>query len=81
MRAATKFKENIGDREVDESDREAIQQGLVQSQVFPGLDFLIGNFYEEFSLPLEHFGSKGATLWFLNSIEVAREADVTQDSA
>ena len=80
MRASARYRANVQGRTVDESDRDSILQGFVQSQIFPGLDFFVGDFYEDFSLPLDHFGKGGATLWFLNAIEVAREADIAQES-
>ena len=75
MRASARYRANTQDRKVDESDREGILQGLVQGSIFPGLDFLIGDFYEEFALPIDHFKSDQITLWLLNPIEISRESD------
>jgi transcription-repair coupling factor (superfamily II helicase) len=80
MRAAAGFRKSIEDREVDESDRDAIFQSLTQGQLFPGLDFLVGDFYEKFSLPLDHFKRRELTLWLLNPIEIAREVDIFQET-
>ncbi len=75
MRAASLFRKNTESREVDESDRDSILQSLAQGQLFPGLDFLVGDFYEECPVPLDHFSSTGVTLWRVNPIEIEREAD------
>jgi transcription-repair coupling factor (superfamily II helicase) len=79
-RAAGRFRENVAIRKVDETDREAIMQGLVHGQLFPGLDFLIGDFYEAFSLPVEHFKKNQVNLWLLNPIEIERTADLFLES-
>ena len=80
MRASAEYRQNLEGRNVDPSDRDSVLQSLVQGQIFPGLDFLIGDFYEEFSLPLEHFKDAGLTMWLLNPIEIARESDNLQES-
>jgi transcription-repair coupling factor (superfamily II helicase) len=80
MRAASRYRKSVEGRNVDEIDRDSILQGIVQGQIFPGLDFLIGDFYEAFALPTDHFGEKGASLWLLNPIEIAREADLLQEN-
>lgn len=74
MRAAAKFRKNAEGREIDPTDHDSVLQAIVQGQLFPGIDFLIGDFYEEFALPLDHF-KKPVTLWLLNPIELAREGD------
>ena len=76
MLASARYRANTSGRDVDESDRDSILQGLVQGQIFPGLDFLVGDFYEDFALPIDHFTDTKLTLWLLNPIEVARESDV-----
>ena len=77
MRAATKFKASVEGRKVDETDRDSIQQSIVQGQLFPGLDFLVGDFYEKFALPIDHFSPRqGLNLWLQNPIEIEREADI-----
>lgn len=76
MRAAGRYRANVDGRAVDDSDRDSILQALAQGQVFPGLDFLIGDFYETFALPLDHFVDGGITLWLVNPIEIARETDI-----
>ncbi|RYZ77577.1 MAG: DEAD/DEAH box helicase, partial [Proteobacteria bacterium] len=74
MRASTRYRDNVADRKVDAIDRDSIQSSLSQGQNFPGLDFLVGDFYEDFSTPLDHFHSQ-VVAWYLNPIEVARTAD------
>jgi transcription-repair coupling factor (superfamily II helicase) len=74
QRAVTRFRANVADREVDAIDRDTVQSSLAQGQNFPGLDFLIGDFYEDWAFPIEHFGSD-VNLWYLNPIEIARSSD------
>jgi transcription-repair coupling factor (superfamily II helicase) len=78
MKAAGRYRASVEGREVDESDRDSILQGLVQGQIFPGLDFLIGDFYETFSLPTDHFSA--ISLWMMNPIEISREMDILQET-
>jgi transcription-repair coupling factor (superfamily II helicase) len=74
IRVSSRYRRNVEGRDVDATDRDGVLQSLVQGQVFPGIDFLIGDFYEEFTLPLDHFKTP-TTLWYLNPIELAREGD------
>ena len=76
MRATQRFRASLEGRTIDESDRDLVQQSLMHGQLFPGLDFLIGDFYESFALPIDHFVQRKANLWLINPIEVAREADL-----
>ena len=76
MRAATRYRENVADRNVDKSEQDLVVQSLVQGQIFPGLDFLIGDFYDDFALPLDHFTMSGVSLWLLNPIEISRASDL-----
>lgn len=80
MRATRKFRENVSGRSVDEGDRESIQSALVQGQFFPGIDFLIGDFYEEFALPIDHFTTSQVNLWLQNPIEIERHAEMLRES-
>ncbi len=75
QRASKRYRENALGRPVDEVERDVILQGLVQGQAFPGIDFLLADFYESLSSPLEFFNDE-ALLWFVNPIEISREADV-----
>jgi len=79
-RAATQYRLNVASRKVDESDRDSILQSLVQGQGFPGLDFLVGDFYERFCAPIEHFKARSVNLWILNAIEVERAAELFLES-
>jgi transcription-repair coupling factor (superfamily II helicase) len=79
MRAATRFSQNVSGRNVDAIDKDSIQQSLGQGQNFPGLDFLIGDFYEEFATPLDHFSSK-VVAWLVNPLEISRTTDVLLES-
>jgi transcription-repair coupling factor (superfamily II helicase) len=80
MLASSRYRANTAGREVDSSDRDSVLQSLVQGQIFPGLDFLIGDFYEQFALPLDHFNESDLTLWLVNPIEIGRESDVLQEN-
>ena len=73
-RALTRFRGSAVTREVDESDRDMIAQSLLQGQIFPGLDFMLGDFYETSTSPLDHF-AEAVTAWFVNPIEISRVAD------
>ncbi len=78
-RAVGLYRADATQRQIDESERDSIVQSLRQSQIFPGLDFLIGSFYEEFTAPMEHFSGE-VTAWIVNPTEVEREADILRES-
>lgn len=80
VRAVSRYRANTEGREVDEYDRDSVLQGLIQSQIFPGLDFLVADFYEDFCLPLDHFGKDGPNLWLVNALEISREADILAET-
>lgn len=80
VRASSRYRKNIDGRDVDEADRDVVLQSLVQGQLFPGLDFMVGDFYEKFSTPIDHFEVDSVQLWTVNPIEVGREADVLIES-
>ena len=74
QRAVTRYRANVADRPVDATDRDSVQASLAQGQTFPGLDFLIGDFYEEWSFPIEHF-TTDVNAWYLNPIEIAQTSE------
>lgn len=76
MRAAAWYRNNITGRSVDSTDRDEVLQAIVQGHGFPGADFLIPGFYEEFCLPIDHLNARSVSIWLCNPIEVAREADL-----
>jgi transcription-repair coupling factor (superfamily II helicase) len=76
MRAVAGFRKSVEKRDVDSSDRDSVLQSLTLGQTFPGLDFLIGDFYETFTVPLDHFEKSGVALWVLNPLEVERSCDL-----
>lgn len=78
--ASADFRKNVSGRKIDEIDRDSILQSLVQGQIFPGLDFLIGSFYETFATPIDHFEKEGVVRWLVNPIEISREADISIES-
>ncbi|HVK60329.1 MAG TPA: CarD family transcriptional regulator, partial [Bdellovibrionales bacterium] len=75
MRASRRYRENVSGRNVDETEKDSILQSLTQGQLFPGLEFLIGDFYEDVCFPLSHFGKHEIQMWLVNPIDIDREAD------
>lgn len=73
MRASQRYRESVRARDIDTAERESILQSLTQGQLFPGIDFLLGDFYQDLELPTAHF--RRASVWLLNPHEVARESD------
>ena len=73
-RVANRYREGAADRPVDPDERDGTLQSLIHGQIFPGVDFLIGDFYERFAFPLEYFASKPAA-WIVNPIETDRQVD------
>lgn len=73
-RASNQFRKDFAGREVDESDRDSVAHGLAQGQLFPGVDFLVGAFYEEFCSPLDHFNGE-VIAWLVNPHEIERGSD------
>jgi len=49
-------------------------QSLAQGNLFPGIDFLLAAFHEEFETPLDHVGPK-ALVWMINPIELSHAND------
>ncbi|MES2965853.1 MAG: transcription-repair coupling factor [Bdellovibrionota bacterium] len=80
IRASARYRKNIDGRAVDETDRDVVLQSLVQGQLFPGLDFMVGDFYDHFTLPVDHFKKSTVQVWTVNPIEVGREADALIES-
>lgn len=74
VRASSRFRANVEGREVDESDRDSVAYGLAQGQLFPGIDFLVADFYENFCSPLDHFKSD-VNVWMVNPHELERSSD------
>ncbi len=76
MRAAKAYRNSVVERPVDATEKDSILQAIAQAQIFPGLDFLLGDFYPEFTTPLEHFRHATVTAWHLNPLEISRETDI-----
>lgn len=74
IHASNRYRQNVTDRPVDVTERDLILQSLAQGHLFPGMDFLLGDFYEQAALPLDYF-TLPPTIWQLNPIEIARQAD------
>lgn len=73
-RAARRYRDSAADRPIDSVERDLILHSLVQGHIFPGVDFLLGDFFEKPASPIDFF-SEPPLLWQINPIEVAREAD------
>ena len=80
MRAATRYREDVSQRSVEKSEFENIVHSLAQGQTFPGIDFLIGDFYREFATPFDHFHHQEVVVWSLNSIEISKQTDLFKES-
>lgn len=78
-RAASRYRNSAASRPVEASERDSVLQSLVHGQIFPGLEFLIGDFEEEFFSPLDHFTS-APFAWSVNPIELERQADALLES-
>ncbi len=73
-RAASRYRDGASGRPVDAVERDLILHSLAQGHVFPGVDFLLGDFFEKPASPLDFFG-RDPLVWQVNPIEIAREAD------
>ncbi len=78
IRASSRYRHNVAERPVDPVDKDLILQSLVQGQLFPGLDFLLSDFYESLARPIDHFATT-PTLWMLNPMDIAHEADLLSE--
>lgn len=74
QRAAKKLKDSWKDREVDEDESQALLQSLVKEQHFHGVEYLISYFYENPTVPMEHF-STPLTVWRHDPLEADRVFD------
>jgi len=82
--ASRRFRENTDGRgdglKVDETDRDQILQALAQGRLFPGIDFLLGDFYSKLGSPID-FVQNDPIVWILNPLEVFRQADLFHAAA
>ncbi|MCM2281157.1 MAG: transcription-repair coupling factor [Bdellovibrionaceae bacterium] len=74
QRTARRYSESATGRNIDSVERDLILHSLVQGHVFPGVDFLLGDFYEQPASPLDFFEGT-PLLWQVNPLDIAREAD------
>ncbi len=75
FQAIESFKKSTSGRPVDSGERDSIVQSMIHGQYFPGVDFLLNNFYPTPEQPLQHFGVPFRML-VVNPIEVAKEAEL-----
>ncbi|MBK7845668.1 MAG: hypothetical protein IPJ71_18645 [Bdellovibrionales bacterium] len=66
-------------RMVDSADLDAILYSLSQQQYFPGIEFLLSQFYPLAETPLDHFCSP-LTIISLDPLEIARSQDIYWES-
>lgn len=79
-RAAQSYRKSIDGREIEAGERDVVLHSLAQGHLFPGIDFLIGDFHDVFETPLDH--ARGdQTIWIVNPIETARAADELSDDS
>ena len=74
MNAANRYRVDATKRGVDLGEKDQILQSIIQSQIFPGMDFLLGDFYEDFHSPLDHFKLAPA-LWLLQPSDLTHASD------
>jgi transcription-repair coupling factor (superfamily II helicase) len=55
-------------------EADEVLRSLLQKNFFPGIDYLLPYFFDKTACPLEHF-STPLNIWWLDSIEIARESD------
>lgn len=71
-----RFKKTTANRDLRREEIDDLSRSLVQKNFFPGVEFLISSFYENPSLPVEHFSSK-PWVWFVDPLETHRISDDT----
>lgn len=70
----SRFRSTTADRSVPKEEVDDISRSLVQKNYFPGIEFLLPCFYENPSLPLDHFAT-AVNLWILDPIEIQKNSD------
>jgi len=74
MNAANRYRVSAGKRGVDPVEKDQVLQSIIQAQIFPGMDFLLGDFYEEFATPIDHFKNP-PNLWLLEPTDLTHQSD------
>ncbi|MCB0363132.1 MAG: hypothetical protein KDD35_10435, partial [Bdellovibrionales bacterium] len=69
-----RYKSTTVGREINNFDLESILHSLSQQQYFPGIEFLISQFYPDAETPLDHF-CRPISLISLDPLEIARSKD------
>jgi transcription-repair coupling factor (superfamily II helicase) len=75
----SRFRNMTDGRMVDSADLDAILYSLSQQQYFPGIEFLLSQFYPLAETPLDHFCSP-LTIISLDPLEIARSQDIYLES-
>jgi transcription-repair coupling factor (superfamily II helicase) len=78
--AAPTYTASCQKRELPSHVYTGIQGDLARGRYFPGIDYLISNFFEEVTTPLEFLGPK-ALCWFVNEMDLVQEADLLRRQA
>ena len=74
MNAANRYRVDATKRGVDPAEKDQVLQSIIQSQIFPGMDFLLGDFYEDYSTPLDHFKIP-PNLWLIQPADLNHASD------
>ncbi len=79
MNAANQYRVDASRRKVEPNEKDQVLQSIIQAQIFPGMDFLLGDFYEEFATPLDHF-KLPPNIWLLQPADLTHESDLLLES-
>ncbi|MBK7845261.1 MAG: hypothetical protein IPJ71_16535 [Bdellovibrionales bacterium] len=74
-----RFRNMTDGRKLDSADLDAILYSLSQQQYFPGIEFLLSQFYPLAETPLDHFCSP-LTIISLDPLEISRSQDIYWES-
>ncbi len=74
MKAANHYRVDATRRKVEPNEKDQILQSIIQAQIFPGMDFLLGEFYDEYATPLDHF-KQAPNLWLMQPADLTHESD------
>ncbi|MBL7544626.1 MAG: transcription-repair coupling factor [Bdellovibrionaceae bacterium] len=69
-----RFRKTTAGRDLRNEEVDDLSRSLVQKNFFPGIEFLISSFYENPSLPLDHFSAK-PWIWYIDPLEIHRISD------
>jgi transcription-repair coupling factor (superfamily II helicase) len=70
----SRFRESLGDRDVDKQDSEEVFRALSRKNSFQGQEFCLPFFFDKLESPLAHFSSE-ITISLIDPLEISRQAD------